>query len=133
MAMNESFGRPTVPANCLRPQTRIRRSNTRAGQLADMQMVCGVGPYELDVLVRELECGGSLEFLGQVTRGERIHEPVADLPMTLVRAPAPEGIGETQTDEFGEFAFGRQPEAAYGLRLGNGADAPCVLVWEGDR
>ncbi|MCP5069488.1 MAG: hypothetical protein GY946_23215 [bacterium] len=129
----EDRGSPAIPDSWIRPEPLQRPARMRAGQRADTQLVCGVGPYELDVLVREFACGGDLELLGQVTRAERIHEPVSDLEMQLIVAPACTRIGATQTDQFGEFAFGRQPEAAYGLRLGPGEDAPCVLVWEGVR
>ena len=133
MTSHSTKGTSVIPDSWIRPPQLTSRAHVRAGHKADTQILCGVGPYELDVLVREFARGGDLELLGQVTRAERIHEPVSDLRMELVAAPACTEVGATRTDEFGEFAFGRQPDAAYGLRLGRGEDAPCVLVWEGVR
>ncbi len=133
MTSNGTERPSVVPDSWIRPPQLRARARVRTGDRADTQIVCGVGPYELDVLVREFATKGDLEMLGQVTRAERIHEPVMDLHMELVAAPTCAEVGATQTDEFGEFAFGRQPDAAYGLRLGRGQDAPCVLVWEGVR
>lgn len=120
-----------VPNHWIRPGEVKKKEGSRAGQLADIQLVCGAGPYELDVLVRELEGPRGVDFVGQITRAESIHEPVSDLALTLIAAHGDEEVGDTTTNEFGEFAFGRQPNTAYGLRVGTHADAPCVLVWEG--
>lgn len=120
-----------IPNHWIRPGEAKMNGGARVGQLADTQLVCGAGPYELDVLVRELEGPCGVDFVGQITRAESIHEPVSDLELTLVAAQGDQEIGDTHTNEFGEFAFGRQPNTAYGLRVGAHPDAPCVLVWEG--
>jgi hypothetical protein len=103
----------------------------RAGALADFQLICGAGPYELDLLVRDLEAEPTLEFAGQVTRGGWMNEPVPDLPMILVEASRSDVVAEAETDGFGEFGLSSAREGHYGLLLGDGEDAPCVLVWEG--
>lgn len=120
-----------IPNNWIRPGEARKKLGARAGQLADIQLVCGAGPYELDVLVRELEGPTGVDFVGQITRAESIHEPVSDLPLTLVAAQEEQDVGDAITNEFGEFAFARQPNTAYGLRVGQHEDSPCVLVWEG--
>ena len=122
---------PQIPNHWIRPGEARRRSGRRAGQLADLQLVCGAGPYELDVLIRELEEPRGVDFVGQVTRAESIHEPVTDLQLTLVAAVGEREVSQTSTNDFGEFSFGRRPNTAYGLRVGGHADAPCVLIWEG--
>ncbi len=121
---------PDLP-NWIRPQRVHASGGSRAGMLADTKLVCGAGPYEVDVLVREFAAPECLEFLGQVTRGDSIHHPVAELPLSLVRAEPGEVVSTTSTDEFGEFDLSSDPVGAYGLRLGDDDDAPCVLVWEG--
>jgi hypothetical protein len=113
------------------PKVIVRTDSLRAGMLADVQLVCGAGPFELDVLVRSLERRFRLEFQGQVTHAERIHEPVISLPLWLVEADATDPVDRSNTDEFGEFGFASSCDGRYGLRLGEGGDAPCVLVWEG--
>ena len=113
------------------PKVIVRTDSLRAGMLADVQLVCGAGPFELDVLVRNLERRVRLEFQGQVTHAGRIHEPVISLPLWLVEADEPKPVDRTNTDEFGEFGFASNRDGRFGLRLGETGDAPCVLVWEG--
>ena len=120
-----------APNNWIIPRRIVHETGVRSGALADVQLVCGAGPFELDVLVRNLERRFRLEFQGQVTHAGRIHEPVTSLPLWLVEADATEPVDRTNTDEFGEFGFASSRDGRYGLRLGESGDAPCVLVWEG--
>ncbi len=133
-AARPSDGRRVVPsvAEWLIPQTVRFRRDQRAGMLADVQLVCGVGDFELDVFVCEREGPLRLDINGQITRAGSIHDPVADLQLSLVEPEAPSVVDGTATDRFGEFGFASLSERPYGLRLGTAADAPCVLVWEGD-
>ena len=119
-----------VPADWITPD---RESHERSLALADLQLVCGAGPYELDILVREQLSAPTLRIVGQVTRGDRIYEPVADLPLVLVTANLSDTVADTRTDDFGEFDMETDRNAAYALRLGRDEDAPCVLIWEGGR
>jgi len=113
---------------------RIRpaRGGVRSDALVDLQLVCGAGPYELDVLLREQAGRGVFDIVGQVTRADCIYEPVAQLSLQLVEAQGADAVACTETDTFGEFDFAADREAVVGLRLGDAADAPCVLIWEGE-
>ena len=115
----------------IEPRTVIHRGSQRAGALADFQLVCGAGSYELDILIRELEAPLRIEIGGQVTRGGELHEPVADLPIALVTAVDADVVTETSTDEFGEFVFDSQRQGRYGVRVGEGQGAPCIILWDG--
>lgn len=119
-----------IPSHWIRPRLSARRTGTRVGALSDLQLVCGVGLYELDVLVREREHPRGLEFAGQLTCADAIHVPAVEVPLTLVAADGVTPVCHTRSDDFGDFGFVRQPPAAYGLRVGVGDDAPCVLVWD---
>ena len=97
----------------------------------DVKLVCGAGPYELDILLRDLETAPELDIFGQITRRGRISEPIAELPLSLVEASAPEPIGETSTNDFGEFGLSAHRDGVYGLKLGTDVGGPTVLLWEG--
>jgi len=113
------------------PKLVVVGRDARGGALADFHIVCGAGPFELDVLVREHETMPELEIVGQVTRSGHIYDPVTNLPLGLVATADTEPVVEATTDSFGEFNLGWRRDGAYGLRLGSRPDAPCVLVWEG--
>jgi hypothetical protein len=119
-----------VPADWIRPRRKETSAGQRAGALADHQLVCGIGDYELDVLVREIGRPERLETGGQLTLADAIHEPASRVRLTHVEAAATRVIGATETDTFGEFGFRAALSSHYGLRIGDQADAPCVLVWE---
>lgn len=121
-----------VPAHWIRPRRIQQEGAQRAGVLADVQLICGAGPFELDVLLREYEGPSGIEVTGQVTRADALHEPVPRVELFLLEARTDSPTSVTETDEFGEFDFDRQPEATYGLRLGARPDAPCVLLFEGE-
>lgn len=121
-----------VPTGWLRPASRRTGSARRAGVLSDLQLVCGVGVYELDVLVRELDRPHGIELIGQLTQADQINVPAVRVGLTLVRPDEARPVSSTRSDSFGEFAFGRLPSAVYGLRVGDADDSPCVLVWDGD-
>ncbi len=128
-----SMGGPIAEATSdwVRPERVQIKSGLRSGALADYQIVCGAGPYELDVLVRDTETTASLSFVGQVTWADRVHEPVKELPLKLLGAPALERPLRGRTNEYGEFQLSTQRHGSFGLQLGERSDAPCVMVWEG--
>jgi hypothetical protein len=116
-----------VPMRIAVPNDRARGA---AG--ADLHLICGAGPYELDILMRERERAAQLEMAGQVTWGGSIYEPVSGLDLELVEARVDQSVTATQTDEFGEFDLLSPSQGVYGVRLGEAEDAPCVLVWDGE-
>jgi len=107
-------------------------SGLRAGALADIQLVCAAGPYEVDILVRGLEAPQALIVGGQVTRADLLLEPVEGLPVSLVDAQNMSPVAHATTDRFGEFTLACPREGQFGLRIGRSEDAPCILVWEGE-
>lgn len=115
------------------PQRVVLGRGVRGAALADYQIVCGAGPYELDLLVREHESMPELEIVGQVTRSGQIYDPIPDLSLGLIEPSDPAPLVTTSTDVFGEFNLGWMRDGAYGLRLGEESDAPCVLVWQEDQ
>ena len=119
-------------ARCVRARRVTPRSDLRSGVHADIQLVAGAGPYELDVLVRVLE-PGRYELVGQVTTTERAYEPVRRLPLVLYDADAMRVMARTETDAFGEFTIRELDTADCVLALGDRREAPCVLIWEGGR
>lgn len=121
-----------APSGWLIPRRYVRSKGMRGGMTMDFQLVCGAGPYELDVLVRGFESPRLVDIAGQITRAERLNEPVCALPLSLVEAESHRIDAATSTDDFGEFGFASRPDRMYGIQLGDAADAPCVLVWEGD-
>lgn len=119
-------------ARCVRASLAPRRDDLRAGIHADVQLVAGVGEYEIDVLIR-VHDGKRVDIVGQVTGRERIHEPVARLGVVLYDADAMKAVGATETDPFGEFEMSNLEGERFVLALGTGREAPCVLIWEGGR
>jgi hypothetical protein len=115
----------------IRPDLVVHRRPLRTGVLADFQLICGVGDYELDILVREHEAPLRLEIGGQVTRANEVHVPVPGLELTLLDATAETVVTSTSTDEFGEFVFDSQSQDRYGIRIGIAPDAPCVILTDG--
>lgn len=122
---------PNPLMNWIVPKRVAPPGAVRAGVLADHQLVCGVGDYELDVIVRELETSRRLDIGGQVTQARALHDPARDVPLYLVEARNDDVLSATRTDEFGEFDFSAAGGSRYGLRVGDGELAPCVLVWDG--
>ena len=119
------------PRGWIIPKRIVHESGVRGGALADVQLICGAGPYEVDILVREHQVPSRLEIVGQITLGGRIHEPVSGLQIELVDSGKSTTAGDTRTDGFGEFDLeSNDKRRTYGLRLGAEAEAPCVLVWE---
>jgi hypothetical protein len=122
------------PSFVRREFARARRAavaaDLRAGSIPDIQLVGGVGAYEVDVLVRVLPTA-QVEIVGQVTHAGRIHEPVGGLAVVLYDAQAMEAAAQTRTNAFGEFDLHGDARARYALALGEERDAPCLLIWEG--
>ena len=123
--------RSRFPLRWLRPKRVDSVVGMRAGMLADTSLVCGAGPYEVDVLVREYESPRSLEIVGQITRAGHVHEPIPDLPVALVEPDETQVVTATATDPLGEFDLAADLGSPYGLRCGTDEDAPCIVVWEG--
>lgn len=114
----------------VRARRAASRTDLRSGSIPDVQLVGGVGPFEVDVLIR-VRSTGRIEVVGQVTRVERIQEPVGGLAVSLCDADALVAIAQTRTNAFGEFDLSGAREGRYALSLGEGRDAPWLLVWEG--
>ena len=115
--------------NWIKPTIRNRPGGLRAGLLADYQVVCGVGDYEIDVLVREIETPRRLEIGGQLTVREAVYEPAPDVPVQIVEEASDLLVDQTKTDPFGEFHLASPSAGRIGVRLGEEAEAPCVLLW----
>ena len=131
MATEHADARKGARIRWIRPDRVIHRRTLRTGVLADFQLICGVGEYELAILVREHEAPLRLEIGGQVTQADQVHVPVSGLEVTLLDATAETVITTTSTDEFGEFVFGSQRQDSYGIRIGEAPDAPCVILSDG--
>jgi len=112
------------------PEWRVSARHVRSASAADVHLVCGVGPYELDVLVRRQAAAPNLQVVGQVTRAGKIFEPVPALALALLPEGTAEPCADTRTDEFGEFDLVTETRQPCGLRLGDGHDAPRVLLWD---
>lgn len=124
---------PALDANgWILPRKVERPADQRAGVLADHQLVCGAGDYELDVIVREIDAPQRLDIGGQVTQAQALHDPARHVPLRLLEAQGKAIVSSTETDDFGEFDFSARPGCRYGLLVGERRDAPCVLVWDGD-
>jgi hypothetical protein len=123
---------PRFPAAWIKPKRFRVAGNVRAGALADVSLLCNAGPYELDVLIRELPSPPSLAIAGQVTQAERIHEPVPALDLALLDPSSSGVVLATTTNEFGEFDFPTLGEEPYGLRCGEDPTSPVILLWEGN-
>jgi hypothetical protein len=109
-----------------------RRGGVGDAVTDDVQLLCDAGPYELDLLVRVHPERGEFDLLGQVTLGGSIYKPVADLELTLIEGSDRREAARTRTDDFGEFdLMSGDAHLVYGLRIGEGPEAPCVLVWDG--
>ena len=115
-------------AEALRRRSRsvVRPDPARVGN----HLICGVGPYELEILVQDLGGGGQLEFTGQVTRSGCVLEPVRDLPVELVTPALQQPVAATRTDVYGEFHLASGRDRRVSIRLGQGGGAPCVGVWD---
>ncbi|MDH3590841.1 MAG: hypothetical protein OER88_03125 [Planctomycetota bacterium] len=116
----------SVPVRWIIPTHVERQDGARGAAGTEFQLICGAGPYELDLLVRGRR--QVLDLVGQVTRGDRIFEPVAELVLELIDCDGLPLETSTETDTFGEFALESESAGPVGLRLGIGADAPCVLI-----
>lgn len=116
-------------AHWVRPVHVFGAAGRRTALSSDVRVVCAAGPYGLSVLVRDCPDDRMVSFVGQVTRADREREPVTGLPVRLVGLPHP-AAEPAVTDEFGEFALSAGRWGTFGLRLGDGADAPCAAVWE---
>jgi hypothetical protein len=114
----------------IRARRAASAADLRAGSIPDVQLVGGVGPFEVDVLIRVLPTG-RIEIVGQVTRAERLQEAVPDLPVLLCDGDTLAVLARTRTNAFGEFDVAGAREGRYALSLGDGPDAPWLLLWEG--
>lgn len=124
----------SYPDGWMSPRRVVRRRGGVGDAVTeDVQLLCDAGPYELDLLVRVHPARGEFDLLGQVTRGGSIYKPVADLELTLLEGAERREAARTRTDDFGEFDLMSGDVAlVYGLRVGEGDQAPCVVVWDGD-
>ena len=117
-----------VPQKWTVPSRVIKVDGVRSAGPPDVQMICEVGAYEMDVLVRPSK---KLEFYGQVTRADHYYNPAEDVPLTLVDQDGWPVTTEVRTDTYGEFDISTKRDGVFGLRIGDQQKAPCVLVWKG--
>ncbi len=115
----------------IRPRRVVSVVGMRAGMLPDIKLICAAGPYELELRVREFANPSRLELSGQVVRADGVHEPVPELPLSLIGMTDDSLLVEGRTDVSGEFGLTLPRCGPLGLRLGLGHDAPCIAVWEG--
>jgi hypothetical protein len=112
------------------PRRIHRIMAVRANVRADSKLLCGAGPYDLVMFVRETEETGEFELTGRITKSGPGTGPVPGLPVRLVGAAGKAASEVKTTDERGEFRLTAGPGSRYGLRVGGEDDAPCVLVWD---
>lgn len=101
------------------------------GMVADLQLYCSVGPYEIEIRVRGYDCPEILDIAGQVTRAESRHEPVVGLLFALVDVNGEDVFSMQLTDEYGEFGFSASPRGSLGVRVEGPEVSASILVWEG--
>ena len=119
-------------ANWIVPRRTPVATASATPHRANLRIACVAGPYSIDLLLRECDAPAELRLVGQVTRADRVYEPVADLPLELVFATDQGTCATGRTDAFGEFDFESPVHRTYGLALGSGPDRPCVLLWDGE-
>lgn len=143
VAVLRARGRPFDPAEIdspppqlaewLKARRVVRTTATRAGVVADFQLICGAGPYELDILVREFDSPARLRIGGQVVLRDAVASPAVDLGVALLESGDRTLVAVTRTDAFGEFLLESAFGGHYGLRIGDHDDAPVVQVWDGSK
>lgn len=119
----------------LRPRLYGASGTRRVGALTDLRLCCRAGPYDLDVLVRDMERPRGVEIVGQLTRADDLHVPASGVVLCLVSVDETRDSGDTSsevvhTSAFGEFSFARRSAEVLGIRLGSEPNAPTVLVWD---
>ena len=119
-------------ANWIVPRRTPVATATATPHRANLRIACVAGPYTIDLLLRECNAPAEMRLVGQVTRADRVHEPVADLPLELVFSTNSGTCATGRTDAFGEFDFVFPVNRTYGLALGTGTNRPCVLLWDGE-
>ena len=113
------------------PRRAVPRPDACDSPLAGFRITCHAGEWEVDLLGRECAAPAELRIVGQIARADSIYEPVGDLPIRLVDAASRELVA-VRTDAFGEFDLVARVNETVGLVLGDGSEAPCVLVWDGE-
>jgi len=101
-----------------------------AAAMAEQQLFCTAGRYELNLLVEGGDPGGSLAVSGQILRHGGQGGPVVGTPVQLVDADTLALVDNAESSRFGEFDLFADPKRAYGLRIGRGLETRYVLVWE---
>ena len=119
------------PDVLFRPRPAPHRADLRSGTIADVQLVCGAGPYEIDVLLRVSDTSPDLDVVGQITRADSVHEPVPDLTLVAFECDALRPVAKACTDSFGGFELKLDQSGRYALAMGESTKAPCILLWEG--
>jgi hypothetical protein len=105
----------------------------RSSGVAESQLRCAAGPYEVVVHVRDDRRSAEVAVVGQITKSGTDHTPVSDLLVGLVEPGGLAAFVNALTDRFGEFHLSWRREKAIGLQVGYEADAPCILVWSHPR
>lgn len=114
----------------LEPRICLTTGHRRMGALVDLRLACRAGPYDVDVLVRDMERPRGVEIIGQLTLANDLHVPACDIDVALISSDPASPLDRVRTSAFGEFIFPRRGADLLGLRLGHEADAPVVLVWD---
>jgi hypothetical protein len=119
------------PEDWISPRKIVRVTAARSAIVSDFQLLCEAGPYAFEVVVAELNSPPRLDFSGQVTMAGRTDQPVSDLTLAFIHGTTGDVVAHVVTDEFGEFACAVLKNGPYGIRLGEGEDAPVVKVLAG--
>ncbi len=119
------------PEDWISPRKIVRVPAARSAIVSDFQLLCEAGPYGFEVIVAELNSPPRLDFSGQVTLSGHPDQPVADMTLAFINGTTGDVTARVVTDEFGEFACAVLKNGPYGIRLGEGEDAPVVKVLAG--
>ena len=130
-AHESPFPRETAarrPEWILPRRIEISASGFRGVAHAEQQLFCDLGPYELDLVVREED--GALEISGRVTRNGPGAGPVPDISLELVNAETMTVRDAVASNVFGEFDLFTSGAMSCGIRIAHGDELDYVLVWE---
>ncbi|MHC5011337.1 MAG: carboxypeptidase-like regulatory domain-containing protein [Planctomycetota bacterium] len=126
---------PSVPRSvAARLATSVVSPSTeRPAPPEDVKIICCIGPYEVDALVRNDGSRTRVGVVGQVIRSDGIFDPVSGVRVSLVGGRPASVRATTTTDEFGKFRLATDWHQPCELRLGDGRDVHTVHVWDGGK
>jgi len=108
----------------------LATAGVRGVAVAEQQLFCTAGRYELNLLVEGGAPGDSLAVSGQIIRHGARGGPAAGTPVQLVDADTLALVDNAESSSFGEFDLFADSKRSYGLRIGRGLETRYVLVWE---